>query len=165
MARPSKVRFAATDIPIIEHACALALKLLTKAKRDMKRLSLPTGSVESFITQVGEINRVVLRAKGGDGQIPQETFSLEPHLTGALKVGNFLYLDELDKLKDQQAKADIAEAPEIDSRRRTVEKLNERLSDQLLLLGPQGVNDVKLKIERAGKDLAAGDKPEALDEE
>lgn len=165
------VRFNASDIPVIRHACAILTKLLIKAKRDAKRLSLPTASIESYLTQAAEIDRITNRALGTEGQLPQETFSLDYHLTACLKVGNFLYLDELEKLKGQQVKLDLESTDDVDTRIRTVTKLNDRLSDQLSLIGPGGVNEVRFKVERAqpekptGKDAAAGEKPEALDDD
>jgi hypothetical protein len=151
---PRKVTKA--DYPAIAHACELLLKFVAKTAKALRQLSLPTAKIKSLQTQAEEAQRLLRKAQGDADHAPTATFTLPAHVSAAVRVGVYLHLDLLEKVKHQQEKQMVARPEDTAALIRSLEKLADRLSDQLMLFEDTGVNQVTLQVSRAtAEELAA----------
>jgi hypothetical protein len=158
------------DYPSIAHACELLLKFVGKTAKALRQLSLPTATIKSLQTQAEEAQRLLRRAQGDSTHAPTKTFTMPGNVSAAVRVGVYLHLDLLEKLKAQQEKQGIAGPQDTTALIRSLEKLADRLSDQLMLFEDSGINQVTLAVTRATTEeltaiagTAAGDDDEQGD--
>lgn len=146
MPATTKMQLNDKDFPLVDHGVELLEKQTKKAKSALAALSLATGTIESLATQAAEVKRQAKKAQGDGSNTPQETWSLNEALSAALRVGVHLHLDQLAKIKRAQEKAGVVTAADTARLIRTAQDLADRLSPQLVLAGPSGVNQITFDI-------------------
>lgn len=156
-------RISAADYPLIEHALEFLLKHIAKVRKGLRELSLPVAMIDNLKAQAEEAERLLRKAKGDTEHAPTETFSLPAHVSAAVRVGIYLHLAALEKIANAQEKQGVVEPGDTLDLIRSCEKLADRLSAQLSLIGDGGVNQVTLDVTRVEDEpepAPAAEKPE-----
>lgn len=143
---PRKMNSA--DYPMLQHAIDLLLKHVAKVRKGLRDLSIPTAQIDSLKTLADEAQTLLRRAQGDAEHEPTKTFSLPANVSAAVRVGVYLHLAALEKILAQQEKQMVADPHDTADLIRSLEKLAERLSDQLSLFETSGVNQVTLEVKR-----------------
>jgi len=136
------------DYPLLQHAIDLLLKHVAKIRKGLRELSLPTAQIDSLKTQGDEAQRLLRRAQGDAEHAPTKTFSFPAHISAAVRVGVYLHLALLEKIEAQQERQMVTRPDDTKNVIRSLEKLAERLHDQLALFDTSGVNQVTLQVVR-----------------
>lgn len=148
------------DYPLLQHAIDLLLKHVAKVRKGLRDLSIPTAQIDSLKTLADEAQSLLRRAQGDSEHEPTKTFSLPANVSAAVRVGVYLHLALLEKIQAQQEKQMVAHPDDTADVIRSLEKLADRLSDQLSLFETSGVNQVTLKVTRPEPEPAAPAKPD-----
>lgn len=143
---PRKMNSA--DYPLLQHAIDLLLKHVAKVRKGLRDLSIPTAQIDSLKTLADEAQTLLRRAQGDAEREATKTFSLPANVSAAVRVGVYLHLVLLEKLRSQQEKQMVADPHDTADVIRSLENLAERLSDQLSLFETSGVNQVTLAVKR-----------------
>lgn len=150
---PRKMNSA--DYPLLQHAIDLLLKHVAKVRKGLRDLSIPTAQIDSLKTLADEAQNLLRRAQGDADREATKTFTLPANVSAAVRVGVYLHIALLEKIQAQQEKQMVADPHDTADVLRSLEKLAERLSDQLSLFETSGVNQVTLTVARPEPEPAA----------